>query len=78
LYGDREEAGAGQLDSGRRAKSGTPQIDSVVLIDRATDLLTPMVTQLTYEGLIDELFGVNNSECSQIRVDNFFFSLLWP
>lgn len=34
-------------------------IDQLILIDRSVDLLTPMVTQLTYEGLIDELFGID-------------------
>lgn len=36
-------------------------IDQLILIDRSIDLITPMVTQLTYEGLIDELFGINNT-----------------
>lgn len=40
----------------------TPQIDNLVIIDRTVDLLTPMLTQLTYEGLIDELYGINNSK----------------
>ena len=39
-----------------------PQIDSLLLIDRTVDLLTPLATQLTYEGLIDEIFGVQNSK----------------
>jgi hypothetical protein len=38
------------------------QIDHLLLIDRGVDLLTPLATQLTYEGLIDEIFGINNSE----------------
>lgn len=38
------------------------QIDHLLLIDRSVDLITPMAKQLTYEGLIDELFGINNSE----------------
>ncbi|EEB20262.1 vacuolar protein sorting 33A, putative [Pediculus humanus corporis] len=37
------------------------QIDHLLLIDRSVDLITPMATQLTYEGLIDELFGINNT-----------------
>lgn len=40
----------------------TPTIDHLLLIDRSIDLLTPLVTQLTYEGLIDEIFGINNSK----------------
>jgi len=31
------------------------------LIDRTVDMITPMMTQLTYEGLIDEIFGIKNS-----------------
>lgn len=38
------------------------QIDHLLLLDRGADLLTPLATQLTYEGLIDEIFGINNSE----------------
>ncbi|KAF3927432.1 hypothetical protein ABW21_db0206931 [Orbilia brochopaga] len=35
-------------------------IDNLIIIDRETDLVTPLLTQLTYEGLIDEVFGMNN------------------
>eukprot|EP01094_Clydonella_sp_ATCC50884_P027895 TRINITY_DN8212_c0_g1_i1.p1 TRINITY_DN8212_c0_g1~~TRINITY_DN8212_c0_g1_i1.p1 ORF type:complete len:596 (+),score=194.45 TRINITY_DN8212_c0_g1_i1:119-1906(+) len=38
-----------------------PEIDSLFLIDRMTDLITPVLTQLTYEGLIDEVFGIRNT-----------------
>lgn len=38
-----------------------PQIESIILVDRAADLITPMCSQLTYEGLIDELFGITNN-----------------
>jgi len=36
-----------------------PQIDSIVILDRSVDLLSTLPTQLTYEGLIDELFGIS-------------------
>jgi hypothetical protein len=39
----------------------SPQIDCLLLIDRNVDLLTPLCTQLTYEGLIDEIYGISNS-----------------
>eukprot|EP01103_Thecamoeba_quadrilineata_P002908 TRINITY_DN12756_c0_g1_i1.p1 TRINITY_DN12756_c0_g1~~TRINITY_DN12756_c0_g1_i1.p1 ORF type:complete len:645 (-),score=157.59 TRINITY_DN12756_c0_g1_i1:935-2845(-) len=39
----------------------TPQIDQLILIDRSVDMVTPMCTQLTYEGLIDETFNINNN-----------------
>ena len=47
-------------DSNKRRPLGA-EIDTLVLIDREVDLVTPMVTPLTYEGLIDELIGVRNS-----------------
>ncbi|KAG8803809.1 hypothetical protein FRC17_006109, partial [Serendipita sp. 399] len=37
------------------------KIDSLVIIERRADMVTPMLTQLTYEGLIDELIGVSNT-----------------
>jgi hypothetical protein len=37
------------------------KIDNLVLLDRNIDLLTPMMTQLTYEGLIDETFDIKYS-----------------
>lgn len=39
----------------------TSKIDSVFLIDRAVDLITPLLTQHTYEGLIDENFGISQT-----------------
>ncbi|KAG7264889.1 hypothetical protein CRUP_007328 [Coryphaenoides rupestris] len=37
-----------------------PVFDTLLLLDRNVDLLTPLATQLTYEGLIDEIYGVTN------------------
>lgn len=37
-------------------------IDTLVIFDRSVDLVTPLLTQLTYEGLIDELFDM---KCGQ-------------
>lgn len=37
-----------------------PAFDSLLLLDRNIDLLTPLATQLTYEGLIDEIYGITN------------------
>lgn len=36
-------------------------IEHLLLLDRSVDLLSPLVTQLTYEGLIDEIFGIKYS-----------------
>uniref|UniRef100_A0A8C2AVK6 VPS33A core subunit of CORVET and HOPS complexes n=1 Tax=Cyprinus carpio TaxID=7962 RepID=A0A8C2AVK6_CYPCA len=37
-----------------------PVFDTLLLLDRNVDLLTPLATQLTYEGLIDEIYGITN------------------
>ncbi|EPQ30352.1 uncharacterized protein PFL1_01878 [Pseudozyma flocculosa PF-1] len=36
-------------------------IDSLIIIDRSVDLATPLCTQLTYEGLVDEVVGIRNA-----------------
>ncbi|KAA0187593.1 Vacuolar protein sorting-associated protein 33A, partial [Hyalella azteca] len=36
-------------------------IDQLIILDRGVDLITPLATQLTYEGLIDLCFGIKNS-----------------
>uniref|UniRef100_A0A3Q1MEL9 Vacuolar protein sorting-associated protein 33A n=1 Tax=Bos taurus TaxID=9913 RepID=A0A3Q1MEL9_BOVIN len=38
-----------------------PVFDNLLLLDRNVDLLSPLATQLTYEGLIDEIYGIQNS-----------------
>ncbi|KZT34809.1 ATP binding protein [Sistotremastrum suecicum HHB10207 ss-3] len=43
------------------APLSSDKIDSLIVIDRKVDMITPMLTQLTYEGLIDELIGIKNS-----------------
>lgn len=48
----RKELGANQ-------PSLPSKVDNLIVIDRNVDPLTPLLTQLTYEGLIDELYGVN-------------------
>ncbi|KAJ3706272.1 hypothetical protein LUZ61_009977 [Rhynchospora tenuis] len=39
---------------------GAPEINTLILLDREVDLVTPMCFQLTYEGLLDELLQINN------------------
>jgi vacuolar protein sorting-associated protein 33A len=36
-------------------------IDQMILIDRSVDFMSSLATQLTYTGLIDEAFGINNN-----------------
>ena len=54
----------------------TPQIDNLLILDRNVDLLTPLLSQLTYEGLIDEIFDISNSKLEMfciIRMSLFLF-----
>ncbi|TFK56782.1 Sec1-like protein [Heliocybe sulcata] len=43
------------------ALAGGDKIDSLIILDRRVDMVTPLLTQLTYEGLIDEMIGIKNS-----------------
>ena len=52
----------------------SPQIDSLVLIDRNVDMITPLCTQLTYEGLIDEIFGIHNSKQIYLNIKKYINS----
>eukprot|EP01012_Entosiphon_sulcatum_P040779 TRINITY_DN5449_c0_g1_i1.p1 TRINITY_DN5449_c0_g1~~TRINITY_DN5449_c0_g1_i1.p1 ORF type:complete len:616 (+),score=132.33 TRINITY_DN5449_c0_g1_i1:1510-3357(+) len=49
----------GDKDGGLGASTTPPEIHAAFLIDRDVDLISPLVTQLTYEGLIDEFWGIN-------------------
>ncbi|XP_055811433.1 vacuolar protein-sorting-associated protein 33 homolog [Solanum dulcamara] len=42
------------------SEMGVPEINTIILLDREVDMITPMCTQLTYEGLLDEFLGINN------------------
>uniref|UniRef100_A0A8C7D580 Vacuolar protein sorting-associated protein 33A n=1 Tax=Oncorhynchus kisutch TaxID=8019 RepID=A0A8C7D580_ONCKI len=48
-----------------------PVFDSLLLLDRNVDLLTPLATQLTYEGLIDEVYGITNGFCRFLPPEKF-------
>lgn len=59
----RQELVAGE-DSNESNKLGlTPSttIESLIVIDREVDYATPLLTQLTYEGLIDEVVGIQHN-----------------
>ena len=45
---------------GPKRRRGAPAIDMILLLDRQIDLVTPMCTQLTYEGLVDEVLGITS------------------
>lgn len=56
-----------------------PVFDSLLLLDRNVDLLTPLATQLTYEGLIDEIYGITNGQSKLIEFIIFMITAygLW-
>ncbi|XP_078427603.1 sec1/munc18-like (SM) proteins superfamily [Wolffia australiana] len=37
-----------------------PEINSIILLDREVDIITPMCFNLTYDGIIDEILRINN------------------
>lgn len=41
------------------------QVDAMIIIDRKVDMVTPMMTPLTYEGLLDEFLGI---DCGLVKV----------
>lgn len=57
----RHESTAGST-SRAHALLPSSTIDSLIVIDRSCDFATPLLTQLTYEGLLDETYGINNSQ----------------
>lgn len=36
------------------------EVDAMIIMDRKVDLVTPMVTPLTYEGLLDDVVGIDS------------------
>ena len=60
----RQEVLAGENTSGAEGVGLTPSTtnESVIIIDREVDFVTPLLTQLTYEGLIDEVFEIQNNQ----------------
>lgn len=48
-----------QTIQGRAKSAVNNEIGHLILIDRDQDLVTPLCTQTTYEGLVDERYGVN-------------------
>ena len=60
----RQELLAGEDATETNKIGATPSTttESVIIIDREVDPVTPLLTQLTYEGLIDELYGIQNSQ----------------
>jgi hypothetical protein len=56
------EDGAGFMDGTGRALMVSSTLESLIVIDRNVDFATPLLTQLTYEGLVDEFFGISHNQ----------------
>jgi len=50
----------GEHDTKVGKESLVPHISKLIILDRRIDMITPILTQLTYEGLIDELIGISS------------------
>lgn len=65
LFRMRSEASAEESTSTSPSTSGmipSASVESLIIIDREVDLATPLLTQLTYEGLVDEIFGIQHNQ----------------
>eukprot|EP01062_Namystynia_karyoxenos_P063244 TRINITY_DN56057_c0_g1_i1.p1 TRINITY_DN56057_c0_g1~~TRINITY_DN56057_c0_g1_i1.p1 ORF type:complete len:682 (+),score=216.29 TRINITY_DN56057_c0_g1_i1:88-2046(+) len=60
----RMKAEAGDLLSGQK-----PAMSCIYIFDRRADLATPLLTQPTYEGLIDEVLGTKD-RCVMVEEDS--------
>jgi hypothetical protein len=62
-----EEEPKPQLSQGRMYPTVSTNVAALVLLDRKIDWVTPMLTPLTYEGLLDDILGI---DCGFIHVDS--------
>lgn len=60
------QAGANSVDTAALSSDSGGDITALFVLDRKVDMVTPMMTPLTYEGLLDDVVGV---DCGFIHVD---------
>nr|KMM70133.1 vacuolar protein sorting-associated protein 33A [Coccidioides posadasii RMSCC 3488] len=58
---DAEES-SGLVDGLGRGLMVSSTMENLIIIDREVDFATVLMTQLTYEGLVDEFFGISNNQ----------------
>ncbi|KAJ5773877.1 hypothetical protein N7457_008773 [Penicillium paradoxum] len=58
---DAEES-SGLVDPSARGLLPSASVENLIIIDRDVDFGTALLTQLTYEGLIDEYVGIKNNQ----------------
>lgn len=62
LFRKRSEAFAEESNTSQFGLMPSASIESLIIIDREIDFATVLLTQLTYEGLIDEMFGIQHNQ----------------
>lgn len=60
----RSEAAAEDTNMSKFGMMPSASIESLMIIDREIDFATPLLTQLTYEGLIEEMFGIKDNQAA--------------
>lgn len=46
---------------------GVSQVTSMIIIDRNADLITPVTSQVSIEGIIDQIFGIDYGHCQFVQ-----------
>ena len=62
LFRMRSESAADESEMSKSGPMPSASIESLIIIDREIDFATILLTQLTYEGLIDEMFGIKHNQ----------------
>ncbi|EEP76989.1 hypothetical protein UREG_01838 [Uncinocarpus reesii 1704] len=63
LYLELDTEESSNLGDGlRRGLMVSSTIENLIILDREVDFATVLMTQLTYEGLVDELFGISHNQ----------------
>ena len=55
------------MNGGSDGDNRQPPIQALLVIDRKVDLVTPMLTPLTYEGLIDDVLQIQVGGCVSVK-----------
>ena len=58
----RSEDGADESSTSQFGLMPSASVESLIIIDREIDFVTVLLTQLTYEGLIDEMFRIQHNQ----------------
>lgn len=58
----RTEVAANDSIASKFGMMPSASIESLIIIDREIDFATVLLTQLTYEGLVDEMFGIKHNK----------------